>query len=240
MQKNLPLLIALFVFSACNSFNKNDQSEKINSAFTASIPAQNLIGSFVGMFGDNKITLLITKITPDSVLGRSIVGGNDRPFKGYFEQDEHAWKFSVKEPGEHKDDGTFNFTIYAYNIDNVVGTWQPYDTDRPAKEYSLERKKFEYSTHNGFYPEASQRLLRSEDVENMTKEGLEMMRNEIFARHGYSFSKKHLRQHFEMTDWYVPNTTSVQATLSNIEKKNITLIKRYEAYAEDYGDEFGR
>ena len=28
--------------------------------------------------------------------------------------------------------------------------------------------------------------------------------------------------------------------LTDIEKKNIALIKRYEKYADDYGDDFGR
>ncbi|MFM7671280.1 MAG: YARHG domain-containing protein [Bacteroidota bacterium] len=239
MRKHFIGLLAIALLISCKN-GAGDQTEKINSVFTVSIPAQELIGSFVGMFGDNKITLLITKVTPDSVLGRSIVAGNDRPFKGYFQQAEHAWKFSVKEPGNHKDDGKFDFTIYAFNIDSITGTWQAYDSERPEKKYELTRRKFEYHPEYGLYPEASIRLLREEDVENMTKEGLEIMRNEIFARHGYSFSKKHLREQFEMNDWYVPNTNSVQENLSSIEKRNISLIKRYEAYAEEYGDEFGR
>lgn len=66
------------------------------------------------------------------------------------------------------------------------------------------------------------------------------MRNEIFARHGYCFAKKHLRQQFEMEDWYVPNTVDIKGFLTDIEKKNIELIKRYEKYADEYGDEYGR
>ena len=72
------------------------------------------------------------------------------------------------------------------------------------------------------------------------REDLEYMRNEIFARHGYSFSKKQLRQQFEWRDWYVPNTADIKGFLTDIEKKNIALIKRYEKYAEEYGDEYGR
>ena len=60
------------------------------------------------------------------------------------------------------------------------------------------------------------------------------MRNEIFARHGYCFKKKELRQQFETEDWYVPNTVDIKGFLTEIEKKNIALIKRYEKYAEDY------
>jgi YARHG domain len=72
------------------------------------------------------------------------------------------------------------------------------------------------------------------------KEDLEFMRNEIFARHGYCFQKKALRQQFENQEWYVPNTIDIKNRLTDIEKKNIALIKKYEKYAEEYGDDFGR
>ncbi|MBL7727175.1 MAG: hypothetical protein JNM68_14625, partial [Dinghuibacter sp.] len=45
---------------------------------------------------------------------------------------------------------------------------------------------------------------------------------------------------FENLDWYVPDNVDVKDLLTEIEKKNIRLIKRYEQYAEEYGDEFGR
>jgi len=66
------------------------------------------------------------------------------------------------------------------------------------------------------------------------------MRNEIFARHDYCFSRKEMRQQFENKDWYVPNTIDIKGFLTDLEKKNIALIKRYEKYAVEYGDEYGR
>ena len=45
---------------------------------------------------------------------------------------------------------------------------------------------------------------------------------------------------FEMEDWYVPNTVDIRGFLTDIEKKNIEMIKRYEKYADEYGDEYGR
>lgn len=66
------------------------------------------------------------------------------------------------------------------------------------------------------------------------------MRNEIFARHGYCFNKKALRQQFETAEWYLPNAVDVTAQLTDIEKKNIVVIRRYEKYATEYGDDFGR
>ncbi len=217
----------------------------LNSAASAApsddeAETQKILGSFVGPFGDNKITLLITKVDGDAISGRTIVGGNDRPFDGTITVEDEAYDISAKEPGDHKDDGVFKFTVAKNDPNRVVGTWKANDPKRPEKSYTLERKKFKYQAGAGSWPEASQRLLKPADVENLVKSELEFMRNEIFARHGYCFKKKHLRQQFENEDWYIPNTVDIKGFLTDIEKKNIAMIKRYEKYADEYGDEYGR
>jgi hypothetical protein len=249
MRKLLFLLLAGSLSMACNDNKKaekeaTDTKENNNTANIQTPPAVNLLekllGSFVGAFGDNKITMLISKVQGDSIEGRSIVGGNDRPFFGTFAEKDGKYNISAKEPGDHPDDGVFTFAIDKTNADVVTGSWKPNDTKRPAKDYTLQRKKFEYKADVGNFPQSSQRLLKVKDVENLMKEDLMFMRNEIFARHGYCFKKKDLRQQFEMQDWYVPNTVDIKGLLTDIEKKNIELIKRYEKYAEEYGDEYGR
>ena len=52
---------------------------------------EQILGSYVGQFGDNKITLLITKAGEGVVSGRTIVGGNDRPFDGTLSLDGGAY-----------------------------------------------------------------------------------------------------------------------------------------------------
>ena len=199
-----------------------------------------ILGSYVGQFGDNKITLLITKAVDGTISGRSIVGGNDRPFDGTLKLENGTYIVEASEPGDHRDDGVFKFQIPQSDPTQVKGTWKANDTKRPEKSYTLERKKFKYDASVGTWPEASQRLLKTKDVEELARHQLEFMRNEIFARHGYCFAKKELRQQFENEDWYVPNTVNIKGFLTDIEKKNIALIKRYEKYADDYGDEYGR
>jgi hypothetical protein len=249
MKKFLFLLLAGSLLIACNNNKKTEKDDKEikDSSHTATIqtpPAVNLleklIGSFVGTFGDNKITMLIIKAQGDSIEGRSIVGGNDRPFAGVFIIKDRGYDIIAREPGDDKDDGVFSFRILEENTDMVIGSWKPNDIKRPAKDYTLQRRKFEYKMDAGNYPEASQRLLKADDVEEFPKSELEFMRNEIFARHGFCFKKKHLRQQFEMQDWYVPNTVDIKGFLTDIEKKNIEMIKRYEKYADEYGDEYGR
>lgn len=214
------------------------QAARAGAAAVESIEA--ILGSYVGQFGDNKITLLITKAGNGVVSGRTIVGGNDRPFEGTLSLEGGAYNIEAREPGDHKDDGIFRFSLPESDPKELKGTWKANDPKRPEKSYTLERRTFEYRPDVGNWPEASQRLLKTSDVENLPKSELEFMRNEIFARHGYCFAKKELRQQFENQDWYVPNTVNIKGYLTEIEKKNIALIKRYEQYAEEYGDEFGR
>ncbi|MBK6826934.1 MAG: YARHG domain-containing protein [Chitinophagaceae bacterium] len=256
MNKFLMLLLSGSLLIACNNEKKTDKkTDQPEDTTTASVtdnkvndvvavitdPFEKFLGSFVGPFGDNKITLLISRIWSDSVQGRSIVGGNDRPFIGtHTSGNDGVFHIDAREPGDHKDDGAFSISIQSGKPDEVFGKWVPNDKKRPAKEFTLSKKKFEYRTDVGSWPESSQRLLKATDLENLMKEDLEFMRNEIFARHGYCFNKKHLRQQFEMEDWYVPNTVDIKGFLTDIEKKNIEMIKRYEKYAEEYGDEYGR
>ncbi len=200
-----------------------------------------MLGSYSGDFGDSKITVLLTTITKDSVKGSSIVAGNDRPFEGTVAMNSTGGMvLSAKEPGNDKHDGTFTFNLDSANKSVLAGTWQPYDAAAgKAKTFTLAKKAFTYNPNDGS-TDGSKRLLKTEDVENENKYYLSFMRNEIFARHGYSFSRKETRQMFEVQDWYVPRSVNVTDELTDIEKKNIALIKKYEKYAKEFGDDYGR
>jgi hypothetical protein len=80
----------------------------------------------------------------------------------------------------------------------------------------------------GIYPEGSTRLLRETDVEGLTSWDLKVMRNEIFARHGYIFKTDDMTAYFSQKSWYTPRYDDVTYLLTPIEKKNIEFIKRYE------------
>ena len=84
------------------------------------------------------------------------------------------------------------------------------------------------STIPGRFPEASKRILTASDLQDLSKEDLKIMRNEIFARHGYIFQTAEMKQYFQKQSWYTPQHRDVNAKLSSIETKNIELIKSYE------------
>lgn len=87
---------------------------------------------------------------------------------------------------------------------------------------------------------ASKQKLAEKDLKNLKKLDLEIIRNTIFARHGYAFTKPSIRQFFDPVDWYVPVSKDVSADLSPLEKDNIAILTRFEKYATDNYDTFGR
>ena len=246
MKKLILLSPLLWILLSCNNDNKNKEDKTVlpkdtNSALTSLVNSP-LLGSFVGPFGDNKITVLISRITSDSLEGRSIVGGNDRPFSGTYAATGGKITVSAKEPGDDKNDGVFSFSFDENKKDILSGSWKPNKEGEHAgpKEFSLNRRTFTYLQDVGQYPEASKRSLSDDELLSYSKDQLEMMRNEIFARHGYCFKKKNLRLQFEDKDWYIPSNTDVKDALTAVERKNISQIKKFEKYAEENGDEYGR
>ncbi|MFP9098249.1 YARHG domain-containing protein [Flavobacterium sp. RHBU_24] len=87
---------------------------------------------------------------------------------------------------------------------------------------------------------ASLTKLNEAQLKNLTKLDMEIIRNSIFARHGYSFKKNSIRRFFEYNSWYVPVSNNVDNQLTAVEKANIALLTRMEQYAEDHYDYFGR
>lgn len=109
-----------------------------------------------------------------------------------------------------------------------------YDTDDcTAIEDFFNSKPDPHQTlKNGFkgkYSVASERLLEDNDLKNLSKKQLKIMRNEIFASYGYVFKTKEMSVYFKKQNGYVGNMVNVDAFLSEIEKKNIIFIKKWEA-----------
>jgi len=82
----------------------------------------------------------------------------------------------------------------------------------------------------GKYPEGSKIYLDESDlVVYYSKDELKIMRNEIFARHGYIFKTDDLKSYFSKQKWYKPERENVDDLLSIIEKKNVATIKSAES-----------
>lgn len=200
-----------------------------------------ILGYWVGSFGNNMINLAISMVNDNEISGHSVCAGNYRPIKGTIKLNKaNPHEVIMEEPGDDKYDGKFQFTLDLTKME-LKGNWKPFKSKgNSEKNYVLTKKEFEYDPSAGVYPQGSQRLLTEADVENYGVEELEIMRNEIYARHGYSFKNKKMRQYFESKDWYVPVGVDIRAQLTNDEVENIALIYRYEEYYKINYDDYGR
>jgi hypothetical protein len=200
-----------------------------------------VVGYWVGAFGHNKINIAIADVENGNALGYTVCAGNFRPITGTVTiSEDSVYSFIMNEPGTDQYDGHFIFKIDLQE-DAMEGQWSPFKKGAASsKTFTLNKTKFEYNEENGTYPQASSRVLDEEDVANLLKEELEVMRNEIYARHGYSFKDKEMRQTFDTVSWYVPMGIDIRANLTDVEVVNIDLIYEYENYQEENYDDYGR
>lgn len=301
MKKIHFVLIPVIVLFSCKGKNTSRQESiptDTSIATTNEIPQElytNLYGNWVGDMEvteadfDNfkgqhrsKLTIVIKQITDSGVIAQSVVNGNSRLMHGNITPSRNSYVFVMDEPGDHKYDGRFSFTISG---DTLAGKWQPYDQALATKtsEYKLTKKPFVYNENvmlpneweyvdyvnfkekkesykddesgvvdtfiNTVYRSASEKVytlnssrekLSEKDIKNLRKLDLQILRNTIFARHGYTFKSRAIRQFFDQVDWYVPVSDNIENELTAIEKENISLLNRFEKYAEDNYDTFGR
>ena len=80
----------------------------------------------------------------------------------------------------------------------------------------------------GDYPDARIRVLTASELSGYSKRELKLMRNEIFARHGYIFKTEDMKKYFSSKQWYEPKYNDVNSMLTDIEQQNIGTIKQLE------------
>ncbi len=113
---------------------------------------------------------------------------------------------------------------------NGLKVYQPWSgiTDQGETEIGL----MSYPIQNyfsGTYPQASMRLLGREELASLSKQELKIMRNEIFARYGYRFIPGgEMDAYFNQQDWYRGQHANVDTFLTEIETKNVQLIRKVE------------
>ncbi|RRT94587.1 YARHG domain-containing protein [Empedobacter falsenii] len=156
-------------------------------------------------------------------------------------------KFSLKKT-------TFNYDPKNILIQPKYGVDEEYADEYDNVDWvNSKKKKYEESDGEEYFVDVqraasdeiykingSTQKLTEKQLKNLHKLDLEIIRNTIYARHGYSFANRGARQFFDYVDWYVPLYTNVEDKLSSIEKDNIALLKRFEKYATDNYQQYGR
>lgn len=79
---------------------------------------------------------------------------------------------------------------------------------------------------------SDKRYLRAADLSTLEHDHLVVIRNEIYARRGYTFKSEELKTYFYCTDWYKPNPKFKTKDFNKYESANITLCDMYERKLE--------
>jgi hypothetical protein len=169
------ILVAAVVFSCNNSApageNKANQEDSLMKSESKPEETENelayLIGQqWVGGFDDNSIVLQIKEVEPEGngvykASGFNTVAGNKRPVSGNLTLDGDKVKFTLKEPGDHKQDGTFSGNIYPSEKLAMRGSWSAFRKDRTIG----------FSLENNNSPEAQER--KKEEIVDVARRASE-------------------------------------------------------------------
>lgn len=77
-------------------------------------------------------------------------------------------------------------------------------------------------------PSLLDKLLSIEQLADMSRRDLRILRNTIYARHGYVFKSVLLTDYFQGTDWYKPDSEFTPKRLTSVDTRNVKLIKSVE------------
>jgi hypothetical protein len=78
-------------------------------------------------------------------------------------------------------------------------------------------------------PTQLDKLLTVNQLDNMSRRDLRLLRNTVYARHGWRFKSPLLQEYFGAMEWYKEDPTFTEKGLSKIDTANIKLIKSVEA-----------
>lgn len=104
---------------------------------------------------------------------------------------------------------------------------------RPAPASPEESAQSDTPFSSGYLLPTDTEYITEADLSGFTREEVTLIRNELFARHGYNFSSESIRSYFEAQSWYEPvpgvDASSFDpAVFNDYEQKNLATILSYE------------
>lgn len=225
-------------------------SIKINRITKDSVYGQSIVNGnqrpVRGIFSEASKSFVLDEPGNDKTDGRFEVKLNGDSLTGKWNAfNKKAVKAPLKSLKLIKKDFVYNPNFMLDQDSNLVDWNNPKDfvekyTDSDGKTESYTTSKNRVASDAVFKLNASKQKLSEKDLKNLRKLDLEIIKNSVFARHGYSFKKETYRDFFEQTNWYIPVSNNVDNELSPMEKDNVALLNRFIKYAEDKYDSFGR
>lgn len=118
----------------------------------------------------------------------------------------------------------------------AIFTFTPIDAQRVKSLREIQRTSQRktggaasgYSIPSCEFSWLSKRYVDYSDIEYLDGSDLRILRNAIFAMHGYIFKSADLRNYFKRYWWYKPRYSNVQKYLNKYERYNIDFIRSYE------------
>jgi len=123
---------------------------------------------------------------------------------------------------------TFNDSVGQLKGLKIINPWNTW-IGKDRYEIGLRRNENIEKYFEGRFPNSSYRLLTVNDLDKFDTDSLKIMRNEIFARYSYKFLEGNdMYLYFQQQEWYRARYKNVDTFLTDIELKNIELIKNIE------------
>ncbi|MBO7599108.1 MAG: YARHG domain-containing protein [Bacteroidales bacterium] len=118
------------------------------------------------------------------------------------------------------------FNLYTTNTDDGEFEYEP---EKLWVKLTIDQEK-----NQGRWPLLKGDIVMEKYAMYYTKKQIRIMRNEIYARHGYKFASADLTAHFSKMSWYHPVDDNSKVHLSDVETLNVSILKNMEALSEGY------
>lgn len=249
IKKMLPIILIVILFIGCSK-NKNGEAIKIkpekvqiNGPLNGYIEIEDNEYELTEDWGGN-LSVKIKCLKPfpandlaklEFILAASLLGDNGMPISGTgdlkLEGNSHEKLLNLLKQGNGTE---------VIQLKSMVGEYKALEQGDKVKKFSItsSTKASEGTTTSststslpGLYAFASERLLTDSEIEGYSKDDLKIMRNEIFARHGFIFKTDDMKNYFSTQSWYKPEFADVTNKISALEKSNIETIKKREPFA---------
>ena len=181
-----------------------------------------LLGSWFGKIRNNWISLNVTSTSNHMLRGFIITDTSFHSFQGWYNSSDNIhYNFGIS---HNVDTNLRLFTLQLSLEDMTMFGIMKSSVNQQQDTVVFEKRNYEYDVTLGTYPEFSQRLITTSELEELSKDELVYITDEILAKHGLIFFNNETREMFSHKKWYIPQNYRVSNLLTEKEKLNLDKI----------------
>lgn len=126
----------------------------------------------------------------------------------------------LKDASEIEEAGKIEEEIKIQTVDSK-------DQAENSYEDTSEDEIKEYNLPSAYLKNTDSELLTEAFLKDTEIGQIKLIRDEIYARHGFVFKDRETQKYFEEKTWYVKNPNYTDDLLNDVEKKNLDLIGKF-------------